>query len=134
MTDVGVKILVTTGRTLAQGRAMELGKLSKEYQDAVAVCEVSSTVLEVLGIADGDSVRVESPLASVVVRAKLNRRAEPSVAFMPCGPYANMLTGSYTEESGMPEFKGIQCTIFAASSERILTPAQLLGRITEGDA
>jgi formylmethanofuran dehydrogenase subunit D len=133
MTDVGVKMLLTTGRTLAQGRAMELGKLSKEYQDAVAVCEVGSTVLDVLGVADGDHVRVESLLGSIIVRVKLDHQAGPGVAFMPCGPYANAIMGSDTEESGMPDFKGVQCTVFAAKSERILTPAQLLGRITEGD-
>lgn len=112
---------------------MELGKLNRAYQDAVALCEVDSLTLEVLGLADGDHVRVESLLGSVVVRVKMNRRAEPGIAFMPCGPYANAVVGSDTEETGMPDYKGIQCSLFPAKGEPILTPSELIERVISGD-
>lgn len=111
---------------------MELGKLTREYQEAVAVCHVDSVTLEVLGLQDGEHVRVESLLGSIVVRVKLNRRAEPGIAFMPCGPYANAVLGSDTEETGMPDYKGIQCSLFPAKDEPILSPAELMERAMTG--
>ena len=33
-----VKVLVTSGRTLSQGRAMEKGKLTEDYEKAVEDC------------------------------------------------------------------------------------------------
>jgi formylmethanofuran dehydrogenase subunit D len=38
MNSGSVKVLLTSGRTLSQGRAMEKGKITSDYEDAVAVC------------------------------------------------------------------------------------------------
>jgi formylmethanofuran dehydrogenase subunit D len=112
---------------------MELGKLAREYQQAVAVCEVDSVTLDVLGLKDGENVRVESLRGSVVVRIKLSRRMEPGVAFIPCGPYANAVLGSDTEETGMPDYKGVTCRLFPAIQDRILSPAELVARAMSGE-
>ena len=132
MSRVGVETLVTSGRTLKQGRAMELGKLGPEYLKEVAICEMDKVTLGALGIEEGDPVRVETLHGSVVVTSKIDRRAEPGVVFIPCGPYANAITGSDTEESGMPDFKGVSAQIFAAKGESVLDVKQLLKQIVEG--
>ena len=126
MSKVGVKVLLTSGRTLVQGRAMEKGKLSDEYIDAVALCELGQVSLNVLGINDGDLILVETIHGSVVVRSKLTRSADPGIAFMPVGPYFNSVMGSETHESGMPRFKSINAQIFGAKDEEILSLTQLL--------
>ena len=87
MSAVGVKAVVTSGRTLKQGRGMELGKLSNDYFEEVSVCEMDKVTFDALGIEAGDSVRVETIYGSVIVKSRLDRRAEPGVAFIPCGPY-----------------------------------------------
>ena len=56
MSTTGVKALLTTGRTLKQGRGMEIGKLSEDYFQAVAICEMDKTTLETLGLQEGDPV------------------------------------------------------------------------------
>lgn len=126
MNKVGVSALLTSGRTLKQGRAMELGKMSKDYFDEVAVCEMDSTSLNVLEITEGDPVLIESAFGKVIVRSRLDKLAEPGVVFIPCGPYANMVTGSNTEESGMPNFKNIPVAVYSAKGEKVLTVEQLL--------
>ncbi len=126
MNKVGVAALLTSGRTLKQGRGMELGKMSKEYFDEVSVCEMDSTSLKVLGISEGDTVLVESKYGEVIVKSRLDKRAEPGIVFIPCGPYVNMVTGSDTEESGMPNFKNISVVIYSAKGEKVLTVEQLL--------
>ena len=132
MIAVGVKVLLTTGRTLSQGRAMELGKLTKAYFDAVSLCEVDKTTLTVLGIEAGDPIVVETDVGRVVVRSKLDRRAEPGIAFMPCGPYANAITGSDTANSGMPDFKTISASLFPAKGQPVLTVEEILDAMVRG--
>ena len=126
MNEVGVTSLLTSGRTLKQGRGMELGKLSKDYFDEVAVCELDSVTMEVLGLTDGDPILVQSEFGSVVVHCRQNRRAEPGVVFIPCGPYANVVTGSDTVETGMPNFKNIPVTLYAAKGRKVLNIEDLL--------
>jgi len=132
MNKVGVAALLTSGRTLKQGRGMELGKMRKEYFDEVSVCEMDSTSLKVLGISEGDTVLVESTYGEVIVKSRLDKRAEPGVVFIPCGPYANMVTGSDTEESGMPNFKNIPVVVYSAKGAKVLTVKQLLKEAIEG--
>ena len=131
MSTVGVKAILTSGRTLKQGRAMEIGKLSVEYFEEVSVCEMDKVTFDVLGIETGDSVRIETIHGSVIVKSRLDRRAEPGVAFIPCGPYANAITGSDTEGTGMPDYKNIGAQIFAAKGERILSVKEILTKMVE---
>lgn len=132
MSRVGVEALLTSGRTLKQGRAMELGKLGPEYFKEVGFCEMDKVTLETLGLDEGDPVRVETIHGSIVVTTKLDRRAEPGVVFIPCGPYANVVTGSDTENTGMPNFKGVVAKLFAAKGENIPDVKELLKQIMEG--
>jgi formylmethanofuran dehydrogenase subunit D len=132
MNAVGVKAVVTSGRTLKQGRGMEIGKLSPDYFDEVSVCEMDKITLDALGIEVGDPVRVETIHGSIIVKSRLDRRAEPGVVFIPCGPYANAITGSDTEGTGMPDFKSMRAQIFAAKGEKILSVKELLAKIVEG--
>jgi formylmethanofuran dehydrogenase subunit D len=132
MSAVGVKAVVTSGRTLKQGRGMEIGKLSDDYFDEVSVCEMDKVTTDALGIEAGDPVRVETIYGSVIVSSRLDRRAEPGVVFIPCGPYANAITGSDTEGTGMPDFKSIGAQIFAAKGEKVLSVKELLKNMVEG--
>jgi formylmethanofuran dehydrogenase subunit D len=132
MSRVGVESLLTSGRTLKQGRAMELGKLGPEYLKEVAYCEMDTVTLESLGLEEGDPVRVETKYGSVIVSSKIDRRAEPGVVFIPCGPYANAIIGSETEGTGMPEFKGITAQLFAAKGKKVLDVEKLLKQMVEG--
>jgi len=111
---------------------MELGKLGPEYFKEVGFCEMDKVTLETLGLDEGDPVRVETIHGSIVVTTKLDRRAEPGVVFIPCGPYANVVTGSDTENTGMPNFKGVVAKLFAAKGENIPDVKELLKQIMEG--
>ena len=132
MNDEGLEVLLTSGRTLKQGRGMEIGKLSKDYFDAVSICEMDQSTLESLGIEEGDSVSVETAVGKVVVSSKLDRKAEPGVVFIPCGPYANAVTGPDTLESGMPAYKAVTARIYSAKGKDILSVEELLRKMMEG--
>ncbi|MFW9908466.1 MAG: molybdopterin dinucleotide binding domain-containing protein [Candidatus Thorarchaeota archaeon] len=126
MNRVGVQVLLTSGRTLIQGRTMEIGKLTEDYTQAVAICEVDSTILDTLGIAAGESIEIETLHGTVIVKSKLSRSKDSQVAFMPSGPYYNALLDAYTQESGMPDFKGLKAKVFAAKGKPITPLKDLL--------
>ena len=126
MNRVGVQVFLISGRTLIQGRNMEIGKLTEAYAKVVAVCELDSVVLDTLGITAGDSIEIETPHGQVIVKSKASREKDPQVAFIPSGPYYNALLGAYTQESGMPDFKGLEAKVFSAGSKPITPLEDLL--------
>jgi formylmethanofuran dehydrogenase subunit D len=132
MSRVGVEAILTSGRTLKQGRAMEIGKLGPEYLEEVAFCEMDKVTLDALGLSEGDPVRVETSHGSVVVSSKLDRRAESGLVFIPCGPYANAVIGTDTEGTGMPSFKGVAAHLFAAKGEQVPDVKELLKQMVDG--
>ena len=125
MNSGSVKVLVTSGRTLIQGRAMEKGKMTSDYENAVAVCELDSTAMESLGVKNGETVVVKTEIGEIAVKAKLNKNLHPGLAFIPCGPYFNFLLDSYTQHTGMPGFKSITASIDAAPGASIMSIEEL---------
>jgi len=126
MSSGSVKVLVTSGRTLGQGRAMEKGKITSEYENAVAICELDATSMEALGIKDGETVVVKTEFGKTTVKAKQNKDLHPGIAFIPCGPYFNLLLDSYTQHTGMPGFKSLSASITAAPGTSIPSIEQLI--------
>jgi len=132
MNSGSIKVLVTSGRTLIQGRAMEKGKITSDYENAVAVCELDSTAMESLGIKNGETIVVKSGIDEIAVKAKLNKNLHPGIAFIPCGPYFNYLLDSYTQHTGMPGFKSLTVSIGADPGAKIPTITELTQMMKEG--
>ena len=116
---MSVNVLLTSGRTLNQGRGLEKGKTSQEYQDAVAVCELDSSAMETLGLENGDTVSVKTEFGETIVKCKLDKNLDAGMAFIPLGPYFNKLIESDTQHSGMPHYKAVEATITAAKGAAI---------------
>ena len=132
MSRVGAKVILTSGRTLLQGRTLEDGKLTEAYQDAVSYIELDSTILEALDVGAGDIVEVETIFGTIDLKVKKSRGSDPGVAFIPCGPYANAVTGEDTQESGMPAYKSIEAQIFKSKSDSIRSIEDMI--VGEGGA
>ncbi len=115
-----------TGVSLAEAKGKEHGKLSREYKDGVAICEMEESDMKVLGVEPGQSVRVTSKYGSVVVKATKAKESNPGIIFIPVGAWANQLIGPETYGSGMPDFKGIPVEVEAALAEPVLDLKDLL--------
>ncbi len=115
-----IEVVVTSGRTLNQGRMMEKGKITQEYADAVCMCELDPTAMETLGLENGDLVTIQSQSGKTVVKSRLNKGLHPGIAFIPCGPWFNELIGSDTQQTGMPSYKSITATISATPQASII--------------
>ena len=127
-----MEVILVTGRTIGQGLALE-DKFSPEYKKEVAVCELSQHDMEREGIKDGDVIKVSTPEREVYVFAKASEKLDKGIAFMPLGPWVNMLIPSRTDSVGMPNFKGIRARIELAIGKEVLDAEEILRRyMSEG--
>jgi formylmethanofuran dehydrogenase subunit D len=122
-----LKVSLLTGRTIDQGTGKEMGKLSKEYLESVVICQMDPEDMKFLGVKENNNVKVITDFGSVVMKAVKSARApHPKVAFIPYGPWANVIMNPKTHGTGMPSFKGIPAEIEPAPEERVLTLHDLL--------
>jgi len=124
-----VKVSLLTGRTIDQGTGKEMGKLSKEYIESVVICEMDPEDMKFLGIKENTNVKVVTDFGSVILKAVKSARApHPKVAFIPYGPWANVIMNPKTHGTGMPSFKGIPAEIEPAPNEKVLSLHELLNQ------
>jgi len=124
-----LKVSLLTGRTIDQGTGKEMGKLSKEYLESVVICQMDPEDMKFLGIKENNNVKVITDFGSVVLKAVKSARApHPKVAFIPYGPWANIIMNPKTHGTGMPSLKGIPAEIEPAPNEKVLTLHDLLNQ------
>lgn len=121
-----VKVTLISGRTTKQGMGLEVGKTSNEYFESVSYIELSKIDGERLDIAEDDVVEVKTQHGTINVSSRLSDDLESGIAFIPYGPWANRLFGSFTDGTGMPSFKGINAEIYSAIGENIPTLENLV--------
>lgn len=121
-----MRAILITGVSLAEAKGKEHGKLSREYKEGVAVCEIEENDMKTLGVESGQNVRVTSKYGSVVVKAVKAKEPSPGLIFIPVGAWVNQLIGPETYGSGMPDFKGVPVEVEAALTEPVLDLKDLL--------
>ena len=123
-----MEVSLVTGRTIDQGCGKEYGKLSKEYTESVAICEMNPEDMKRLKASDGDRVKVATDYGSVVVTAKKSRRIRsPGTIFIPYGPWANLILASETDGTGMPLLKGVRANV-EPTDQKVLDLPDLLAQ------
>jgi len=110
MWQVEIEVVLITGRTIKQGMGIYAGKDSDLYREETETVELNGSVLERLGIQEGDLVRVKTAHGEGVFACRKGEVPE-KVAFIPYGLAANSLIGAGTSGSGMPSFKGIPAVV-----------------------
>jgi len=121
------RFVLLTGRTIYQGVGKEQGKLSDEYLNSVAICEMDPEDMSRMMITENSSVRVTTSSGSVIVKVVKSIRApQTRILFMPYGPWASLIMPSKTNGTGMPSLKGVPATIEAAPKDKVLTVRELL--------
>ncbi|MEM3737644.1 MAG: molybdopterin dinucleotide binding domain-containing protein [Candidatus Bathyarchaeia archaeon] len=121
-----LRLILVTGVSVAEAKGKEHGKLSREYKDGVALCEMDERDMKALGVEPGQNVRVTSKYGSIVVKVSKMKEPNPGIIFIPTGAWANQLIGAETYCSGMPDFKGVEVEVEAAPTEPVLDLRDLL--------
>ncbi|MHA1819040.1 MAG: molybdopterin dinucleotide binding domain-containing protein [Promethearchaeota archaeon] len=124
-----IKVVLTTGGTIMQGVTTKGGgKALPIYTRNVGVIFLDPDDLKELGVVPGTPVKVKSKFNEVIVTAKLSPDApHKKIAFMPRGPWCNLLVDPQTFDSGTPMYKYNEITIEpAAEGERPLNMPELM--------
>ncbi len=116
-----------SGRTIQQGVSMEAGKEKEDYMKSCGIIELDAADIAALGIWKNSNVRVTSDFGSVIVKAiEATQGPHPGLAWIPLGPWANMVIDTNTYSTGMPTFKGTKVTVEPAEDEKVLNSIELV--------
>lgn len=99
-----MKCILNTGRTVPQGAYVE-HKGSDAYRSVASAGFLNPVDMMMLGIEDGDRVRVTTPAGHIVLTARPAEGVARDEIFVAIGPYANHVISSETHGTGMPDFK-----------------------------
>jgi formylmethanofuran dehydrogenase subunit D len=122
-----LEVTLITGRSIAQGEAMETGKKNEAYTNSVAVCELDHRDMKKLGVREGETVRVATESGEVLVKAvRSTQEPHPGIVFIPLGPWANAVVNPDTTSTGMPSYKGMKATINPARDKKVLSAIELV--------
>jgi len=108
---MSLKVSLNSGRTLKQGIGVEAGKNSPEYLKETAVIMLNNEDAATLGVKDGDLVTVKTEVGEVTVYCKTDDKLPRGMAFMPYGPWINILVKEDTEGTGIACFKSVEAEV-----------------------
>jgi formate dehydrogenase alpha subunit len=126
-TDDEYPFILTTGRVLEHwhgGTMTRHSQLDALYPEALV--EINPVDASMLGIIDGQSVRVTSRRGSVVLRTAVTEKTTAGVVFIPFHFHeaaANLLTiDALDPQAKIPEFKACAVQIFPAREKELVNP------------
>jgi predicted molibdopterin-dependent oxidoreductase YjgC len=125
--------ILTTGRVLEHwhgGSLTRHSKLDELYPEARV--EISPPDAALMGISDGQVVRVASRRGSVVLRASVTEKTTAGVVFIPfhfAEAAANLLTiDALDPQAKIPEFKACAISVTPAKEDDLAKPEAILSR------
>ena len=99
-----MKFVLNTGRSVPQGAAVE-HKGTEVYRTVSSACFLNPVDMMLLGIENGERVRVTTPAGHIVLTSRPAEGVTQGECFVTIGPYANHIISSETHGTGMPDFK-----------------------------
>jgi len=111
--------ILIPGRTSRQGTTLSEGKSTEGYLEEISTLQMASEDMQRLGLEEGDLVRVYNDVGTITVPCKASRRDElpPGILFISYGDKSSRLMGGDTQGCGMPDSKGLDVFLEAASGE-----------------
>ena len=132
-TDDEYPFILTTGRVLEhwhRGTMTRHSQLDALYPEALV--EINPVDASMLGIIDGQSVRVTSRRGSVVLRTAVTEKTTAGVVFIPFHFHeaaANLLTiDALDPQAKIPEFKACAVQVFPAREIDLVNPQVRVSR------
>jgi len=99
-----------SGRSLNQGRYINIGKDTDEYRKMVGTLEMNESDLAGLGLSPGMRVRVRSEWGTALFQC-IPADLPEGVVFALYGPPTTALMGGNTDGTGMPTQKGLEVEV-----------------------
>jgi len=105
--DSMIEFLLNTGSTIEEGRlAKGGGKLTEDYTQECAVCEMNPLDFQAMGSPQRVLVSAVDGRHAVAVYAYATASVQPGQIFMPRAIWANVVVDPETFSTGSPLYKG----------------------------
>jgi len=116
-----INLKIFTYKDIFQNRAMVEDRFGEDYIAHSALIILDKNDFSQLSIKKGDTVIVKNSSGKTVVKAEESSLEVPhkGIAYMPKGPWSNMLVSDETGGTGVPKFKDITATVTTAKGEKI---------------
>lgn len=118
-----IKVKIITYRDIFQDKAMIENRFGEEYKNHSAVIKLDPADFKQLNVKKGDTVILKNSYGKIIVRAEESESESDTphkgIAYMPKGPWANMLVSDETGGTGVPKFKDISVTVTSAKGEKV---------------
>jgi len=122
-------VTVVTFRDIFQYEAGKKGRYTDDYRDLSARIILDKQDMAKLGAKDGQKLRVQNDIGSVVVAAKASEDdPHPALAFMINSPWSSQLVRDDICDPSIPGFKGIAAKV-SPTEESITQLSELLQRM-----
>ena len=122
-------VTVVTFRDIFQYEAGKKGRYTDDYRDLSARIILDKQDMVKLGVKDGQALRVQNDIGSVVVAARTSEDdPHPALAFMIASPWSNQLVRDDICDTSIPGFKGITAKV-SPTEESITQLPELLQRM-----
>ncbi len=124
--DDMIEFLLNTGSTIEEGRLAKGGsKLTEEYTQECAVCEINPVDFQAMGTPQRVLISTMDGRHNVAVYAYATESVEQGQIFMPRAIWANVVVDPETFSTGSPLYKGspvrVQPTLEEVLNARDLT-------------
>jgi len=120
------EVLLNTGSTIDEGRLAKGGsKLTEDYTEECAVCEINLEDFLALGSPEKVKVSTEDGMWNVAVYAHPSDSVMPGHVFMPRAIWSNLVVASETFSTGSPLYKGSPVYV-EPTEEEILSAEEIV--------
>ena len=117
-----IDVLLTTIRTIGQGKSADSDKESKEHFDEAAIVLLHTEDMKKLSVENNDPVKIRTKFGEVVVNVKEAEESKEGIALVPVGLWANIVTGNSIQSNGIPLFKNIPAKIETTEEKVLRSP------------
>ncbi|OPY49073.1 MAG: molybdopterin dinucleotide binding domain protein [Methanosaeta sp. PtaU1.Bin060] len=122
-------VTIVTFRDIFQDEAGKKGRYTDEYRDLSARIILDRQEMARLGVKDGQRLKVQNDVGSVVVAAKASEdEPHPALAFMISSPWSNQLVGDEVCNASNPGPKRITARV-SPTDDGITQISELLQRM-----
>jgi formylmethanofuran dehydrogenase subunit D len=123
------EFLLNTGSTIEEGRLAKGGsKLTDDYTEECAVCEMNPGDHQALGSPEKVKLTAKEGIYSVVVYAWPDDSISPGQVFMPRAIWSNVVVDPETFSTGSPLYKGSPVQI-EPTGEEVLSAQEIVQKI-----
>ena len=125
-------LILITCRTIAQGVALEGGKVSRENVRAAGICAFDKEDFKKLDCLVGTPVKVTTDFGEVLVYSTISEEGpHPGIISIPMGPWANQVVNPDSQSCGTPTYKGMKASVEPIPNGKVLGAVELINTLKE---